>query len=143
MNLQEWIDQHPEVDDKIAAAVNANETFGVHVRSFKSDMVNDEPRLQAWKDEQRRLFDLLEIAENAAEQHMISLDRVKAVRYGVEVIPVDKIELLGWEFEVDFWKEPMGGHLAFLKFKMKDETSSSTQRKRALEVELNDEIKSQ
>lgn len=117
MKLQAWIDAHPEVDAKIKKTVEAHTAFGDFVRGFQFSPEN----IVEWKNEQQRLFRIFDDLKKETEALMPPMDAIVSIdeySHGQPLL-AENMDLLGWEFDTDWYSKEPKGHAAFLKYREK------------------------
>lgn len=118
MRLTEWLKQNPKADAMVEEAVQALCDFGDYVRGT-SIMGMTEAELKDYKHECKRLFRILERQREIAEAMMPSLDmvdRIEGYQDGEALLAKD-MNLIGWDFERDFFIDPPSGHMVLLKYR--------------------------
>ena len=115
INLQDYIDQTPELNSLIKKTVEAKEKFGDHVRSFGRAKDIDE-----WENIQKTLFSEYSRIEDKTLGLMPDINKIDHMKIGSTILTSKDVEFLKWEFDVDYHADHiMGTYNVYVRYSNK------------------------
>lgn len=115
INLQDYIDQTPELNSLIKKTVEAKEKFGDHVRSFGKAKDIDE-----WENIKKNLFSEYSKIKGKTLSFMPDISRIDHMKIYDTILTTNDVEFLDWEFDLDYYADDMRGtHRVYVRYSNK------------------------
>lgn len=112
INLQNYIDQAPELNSLIKKTVEAKEKFGDHVRSFGKAKDIDE-----WENIKKTLFSEYSRIKDKTLGLMPDINKIDHMKIGSTILTSKDVEFLKWEFDVDYHADHiMGTYNVYVRY---------------------------